>query len=277
MINKLNFFKKNGYLHLEKFLPKEEVSLVLKEAKGVFFKQFIKKGYLSLESSLDEVSEESFNNCLYRLFDDDMECLMNCGKQAQHLISLHRLSLTSNITEILTELGLETPIISTRPVLYFNHPKLAKKKVFYKVEAHQDWGSMQGSLNSIVVWVPLVNIDINLGALEILPKSHLFGLRTDHIDNGFRMVSLSEEENNDLLAVEVNAGDVLIFSSFLIHQSGENSSNKPRWSCHFRYNDLDDITFIDRKYPHAYIYKPVNEVMTKDFPKVQDILNIYRL
>ena len=43
MKNKLDFFKKNGYLHLKDFLPKEEVTTVLKDAKGVFFKQFIKK------------------------------------------------------------------------------------------------------------------------------------------------------------------------------------------------------------------------------------------
>ena len=275
MKNKLDFFKKNGFLHLKDFLPKEEVTTVLNDAKGVFFKQFIKKNYLPLESSFAEISEELFNNCLYRLFEEDRECSMNCGKQAQHLISLHRLSLTNNITEILTELGLKTPTISTRPVLFFNHPKLAKTKVFYKVEAHQDWGSMQGSLNSIVIWVPLINIDTSLGALEIMPKSHLFGLRTDHIDNGFRMVSLSEEENKKLLAIEVNVGDVLIFSSFLIHQSGENSSNKPRWSCHFRYNDLDDKTFIDRKYAHAYIYRPIDELITKDFPKLEDLTKIF--
>jgi phytanoyl-CoA hydroxylase len=275
MKNKLGFYRKNGYLHLKDFLPKEEVATVLKDAKGVFFKQFIKKKYLPLESSFNEISEELFNNCLYRLFEEDRECLMNCGKQAQHLISLHRLSLTNNITEILIELGLKTPTISTRPVLFFNHPKLAEKKVFYKVEAHQDWGSMQGSLNSIVIWVPLINIDTSLGALEIMPKSHLFGLRTDHIDNGFRMVSLSEEENKELLAIEVNVGDVLIFSSFLIHQSGENSSNKPRWSCHFRYNDLDDKTFIDRKYAHAYIYRPIDELITKDFPELEDLTKIF--
>ena len=276
MKNKLEFFKKNGYLHLIDFLPKEEVTTILNDAKGIFFKQFINKGYLGLESSLNEISEELFNNCLYRLFEDDIECLTNCGKQAQHLISLHRLSLTKKIIEILTELGLKTPVISTRPVMFFNHPKLAKKKVFYKVEAHQDWGSMQGSLNSIVIWVPLINIDKNLGALEIIPKSHLSGLRTDHIESGFRMVSLSDEEKKELLAVNVNVGDVLIFSSFLIHQSGENSSNKPRWSCHFRYNDLDDKTFIDRKYPHAYIYRPTEEIITKDFPKLEDLTKIFK-
>lgn len=156
--------------------------------------------------------------------------------------------------------------------MYFNHPKLAKEKVYHKVDAHQDWRSMQGSLNSIVIWIPLTDINRELGALQILPESHMQGLRTTKMQGGFGMVSLTEEEKNQLITVEVEAGDVLLFSSFLIHQSGENVSNKPRWSCHFRYNDLDEPTFITRKYAHAYIYKPVEHLITPNFPNISNVL-----
>lgn len=248
--------------------------MVLIDAKKIFLRQFIKKRYTN-NCLLDELSEEQFNEFLYRLFQDDIECLANCGKQVQHLISLHKLSLNDKIIHKLNLLGLKSPIISTRPVLYFNHPKLAKQKVFYKVDAHQDWRSMQGSLNALVVWIPLININKDLGALEIIPKSHLRGLRTNHIDNGFGMVSLNEDESKEFLSVEVNVGDALIFSSFLIHQSGENISSQQRWSCHFRYNDLDENTFIERKFAHPYIYKPLEELITKDFPLAEDLLKIY--
>lgn len=274
MKERIDFFKKNGYLRLDNFLPKQDVKLVLRDAKNVFLRQFIEKGYVS-QCSLDDLNEEQYNNLLYRLFEEDIECLSNCGKQAQHLISLHTLSLSAKIVELLNQMGLKTPIISTRPVLYFNHSKLAKQKVFYKVDAHQDWRSMQGSLNSVVIWIPLVDINKELGALEILPGSHLGGLRTDHIENGFGMVSLSEEEIEKLISVEVKTGDALLFSSFLIHQSGDNVTNKPRWSCHFRYNDLDDPTFIKRKFTHPYIYKPIDELITKDFPLINDLSKIY--
>jgi hypothetical protein len=89
------------------------------------------------------------------------------------------------------------------------------------------------------------------------------------------MVSLSEEEKERIISVEINAGDVLLFSSFLIHQSGNNITNKPRWSCHFRYNDLDESTFIQRKFAHPYIYKPIEELITKDFPSKEDLSKIY--
>lgn len=274
MKEEIEFFNKNGYLILENFFPKQVIEAVLKDAKNVFLRQFIEKKYVT-QCALEELNEAQFNSFLYRLFEDDLECLSNCGKQAQHLISLHTLSLDTKIVELLKKMGLKTPIVSTRPVLYFNHPKLAKQKVFHTVDAHQDWRSMQGSLNSVVIWIPLVDINKELGALEVLPKSHLDGLRTDHIENGFGMVVLSEAEKEKLISVELNAGDALLFSSFLIHQSGDNITNNPRWSCHFRYNDLEDSSFIQRKFAHPYIYKPMEELITKDFPSIDDLSKIY--
>lgn len=274
MNNDLEFYKKNGYLYLKNFFSKEEIRKVLDDAKGVFLRQFIEKKYIP-KCSLEDISDDMFNDFLFKLFEEDLECLSYSGKQVQHLISLHTLSLSDKVIALLKEMGVETPIISTRPVLYFNHPKLAKKKVFHTIDAHQDWRSMQGSLNSVVIWIPLVDIDKDLGALDILPGSHLDGLRTDHIENGFGMVSMNQEEKDKLISVEVEIGDALIFSSFLIHQSGNNITNKPRWSCHFRYNDLDDSSFITRKYPHPYIYKPIDELITKGFPIKEDLLKRY--
>ena len=271
-----NFFFKNGYMILRDFFSTEEINNILKDAKNVFLKQFINKKYIK-KTNLEDLPDSVFNNLMYRLFNEDIECLSNCGKQVQHLISLHRLSTSHKITELLTHYGLKTPVISTRPVLFFNHPKLAKKKVFYKVAAHQDWRSMQGSLNSLVIWIPLMDIDKNLGALEILPGSHLKGLRTKEIESGFGMVELDDKEKQQLKSVDVKQGDVLIFSSLLIHQSGENITKEPRWSCHFRYNDLDDTSFLERKYPHAYIYKPIEDLITKNFPKTDDLSKIYKI
>ena len=267
-------YKKNGYLFLKDFFSKDDIKKVLDDAKGVFLNQFIQKGYLT-NCTLEDLSEEAFNNFLYRLFDEDIQCLTNSGKQIQHLVSLHSLSLQNKVMELLKQTGVLEPIISTRPVIYFNHPKLAKEKVFHTVEAHQDWRSMQGSINSVVIWIPLVDINKDLGALEILPGSHLAGLRTDHVENGFGMVALSKEEEDKLISIEIKTGDALLFSSFLIHQSGINITDNPRWSCHFRFNDLLDKTFITRKYAHPYIYRPIEELITNNFPTKQEILNVF--
>ena len=273
MIN-IDFFKREGYLHLQDFIQSKTIKKVHFDCKYIFFLQFLKKQLTSV-LDMNDLSEEEYNECLYSLFQLDIQTFSNCGKQIQHLISLHKLSLDDKIVELLKMVGLKNPNIATRPVVFFNHPKLAKKKIYNSVDAHQDWRSMQGSLNSVVLWLPLVNIDKALGPLEIYPTSHLKGLLTDHIDSGFGMVDLSQNEISKLIPIEVNIGDALLFSSFLVHQSGNNISNKPRWSCHFRYNDLSEDTFIDRGYAHPYIYRPSEELITPNFPSLNDLENLF--
>jgi phytanoyl-CoA hydroxylase len=271
----LEKFWEDGYLHIPDFLNFDDVNQVILDAKSVFLNQFIRRNYIE-NTLLSEVSNDDFDIMLFRLFDEDIETTMNCGKQIQHLISLHKLALSDRLLSLLSLIGLEFPSISTRPVLYFNHPKLAKEKFYYKVDPHQDWRSMQGSLNSVVIWVPLMNIEKPLGALEVLPFSHKVGLMADSLENGFGLVSLSDNQKNEMRSVEVKLGDILIFSSFLIHQSGENILPTPRWSCHFRYNDLKETTFIERGYPHAYIYRPIEKLLTPNFPSQKQLLNIFK-
>ena len=107
---------------------------------------------------------------------------------------------------------------------------------------------MQGSLNSTVVWFPLVDVNKDLGALEVIPKSHRWGLLESEQNDWYREIKGLEDDK--YVSVEVEAGDVLFFSSFLVHRSGNNVTDKIRWSCHFKYNDLDEQTFIEKGHPH---------------------------
>jgi phytanoyl-CoA hydroxylase len=171
---------------------------------------------------------------------------------------------------------MEFPSMSTRPVLFFNSPALAKKKVYHTVFPHQDWRSMQGSLDAIVLWLPLIDIDKKLGALEVIPGSHKWGLLSAELEEGFGKVYLTSEQGKLFKPIEVEVGDALFFSSLLIHQSGNNISGQIRWSAHFRYNNLTEPTFISRKFPHAYIYKPIENLITNDFPSEEDINKTFR-
>ena len=63
-----------------------------------------------------------------------------------------------------------------------------------------------------------------------------------------------------LSTVTLNKGDILIFSSFLVHKSGELTNDEIRWSCHFRYNNLNEVDFIERGYPSPYQYIPQTKI-----------------
>ena len=269
----INSFNSDGYLYLKDFFDKDVVTSILHEAKQIFFNQFVRTKLTT--KSFDKLSTNEFDYLLFDFFEKDIQSYIYCGKQVQHLISLHRLSLNEKIMNVLGQVGIVQPIISTRPVMYFNHKKLSRERVYHSVDAHQDWRSMQGSLNAAVLRVPLTEISKKLGALRVVPKSHKRGLVTSNVEHGFGFVNLSNEDQQNMIDVEMNLGDALLFSSFLIHQSGDNISDTPRWSCHFRYNDINEKTFIDRGYPHPYIYKPDSTLITKNFPSLKHIQSIF--
>lgn len=133
---------------------------------------------------------------------------------------------------------------------------------------------MQGSLDSIVVWVPLADVDFSLGALEVVRGSHKLGLLTTEVVNSFGKVDRFDDV--DFMSVEAAQGDVLFFSSFLVHRSGVNTTDSIRWSCHFRYNNLGEETFIERGYPHPYLYRPQDELITPDFPDQERLARLFQ-
>jgi phytanoyl-CoA hydroxylase len=263
-------YREQGFLHLRGVFDRREVEGLRQDAIRVFERQMAARG----DVAFSPASEHELEQALFRFFRDDVSRFANCGKQIQHLVSLHRLSLDARILDLLRALGLEFPNISTRPVLFFNSPNLATKEVYWRVFAHQDWRSMQGSLNSAVVWIPLHDIDRSLGALEVVPGSHRQGLLATEVVERFGKVDRFVDA--DFQSMEVEQGDLLVFSSFLVHRSGTNSTDSIRWSCHFRYNDLAEATFIERGYPHAYVYHPVNELLTPGFPAVGDVLRLFQ-
>lgn len=262
-------FAKQGFVHIGGFFNKQDIERVRADAKYVFLNQMASRGFVSHR----DVEEREFERGLYRYFSEDADGFINCSKTCQHLISLHRLSLRDEVVHQLIALGVERPNICTRPVLYFNSMYLATSEAYYKSPPHQDWRSMQGSLNAIVLWVPLVDISRELGTLEIIPGSHVWGLLDSREDEWYRRIDgLSDEQYK---SVEVRAGDALFFSAFLVHRSGNNVTDSIRWSCHFRYNDLEESTFVSRKYPNPYTYKPQQELVTTDFPSVEQLQKLF--
>jgi hypothetical protein len=112
----VNDYRENGFVLEKGFFPPEEVEQIYAEAKEVFTLQMRRLGIVGSRTP----HESEFEAGMFKLFEADLQTFTNCGKQAQHLISLHRLSLDERIVSALKELGLEFPNISTRPLLYFN-------------------------------------------------------------------------------------------------------------------------------------------------------------
>lgn len=266
----VNEYRRQGFALCRGFFPAEQVAQVHAEAKEVFAAQMRQRGLVPP----GDVSEEEFNSSIFRLFELDQQVFRNCGRQAHQLPSLHRIALDERVIAAVKELGVSFPSVAMRPHIFFNHPRLALEEYDWRLPLHQDWRTTQGSLDSVVIWLPLVDIDRRLGALEIVPGSHRWGLFPGGRVNSEDYVE-PEVEPESLLSVEMKRGDALFFSTFILHRSGTNETGSLRWSCHFRYNNLLEESFIQRGYPHPFTYSIYKELITPGFPTKAEVNNIF--
>lgn len=90
---------------------------------------------------------------------------------------------------------------------------------------HQDNGYGGIRDGYVQLWVALDDVGPDSGGLWVLPGSHQYGI-LPHRTQGPHAVWVGAAQN----AVEITArpGDVVVFSSLLLHHTGPNRSNHPR-------------------------------------------------
>jgi hypothetical protein len=244
--------QEEGLIILPGFFDPTLIGQIQTAAKAIFDIQFKRFGITG-----DYLSQ------MQNLFENHLEEFISCGKMIQSgLIELYQLAVNPDLMRLLKDLGLSHPLMCTRPVLFFNHPSLAKSEHFYKTPLHQDWTSMLASDDSVVVWLPLMDLDIAHGPVVFYPGSHKLGPLTDRLENGFAEVDF-DRNSYPRVQKAMKLGDVAIFSTLLVHESGVITNEEIRWSCHFRYTNMEDSTFINNGFPHPYIYKPSQELIDK--------------
>jgi len=147
-------FRDKGYCHIPKMFSWRADGL-LDSAAEVFRNGINRVGGCGY-SLLD------IEHGMRKLFNEDFETFVHCGKTCQNIWEMYETASDRQVLNLLHGIGLAVPTISTRPVMFFNHPDLAKKEVYYKTPPHQDWRSIQGSLNSVVLWIPLADVPMDL-------------------------------------------------------------------------------------------------------------------
>lgn len=263
-------FNKDGFLILKNFFNQEEIQSIYTEARQLFAIQI--KRVLGIDVDIN--NKDEFENAMFEFFDKDFTSFVNTGKQSQHLISMHRLGTDERIISLLKDIGYEFPTIAVRPAMQFNSRYLSKGGSHWRLGAHQDWRTGQGSLDSVVLWFPLVDCNADLGSLQIIPASHTDGLMK--ADTSGYTGSIQEEiEEEKYVQTEFEVGDLLIFSAFLIHRSGENITKNIRWSVQLRYNNIAEATFRERGFPMPYIYKPEENLVTPNFPQKEQLEQVF--
>ena len=222
-------------------------------------------GVLELQSKLEEPFSKQIsylrlkpenNQKLQCLFNADIERYLAAAKLAQHTPALHAIGSSQIIIDLVSELGLESPVISTRPVVHIVGNGLAVPEGYQGTPSHQDWRSVQGSLDSLVLWLPLTRHDRAFWPLEVARFSHRLGLLEAKPHEFGNAISEEKLAGVPFTQVIAHPGDVVAFSMFMAHRTGRSKGAGVRWAASFRYNNMLEPTFVTRGFPNPYIYKP---------------------
>ena len=97
-------------------------------------------------------------------------------------------------------------------------------------------------------WTPFQPVNRHNGYMQVIPGTHKLGVAKHvtvppynylHID--FDLIN-PMIDSGQVVNIELNPGDVLIFQNLLFHQGSENNSGKLRWNADFRYQDARQPT-----------------------------------
>ncbi len=134
------------------------------------------------------------------------------------------------------------------------------------LEWHQDssyFRQNKNALNGLVCWVPLTNLTMDMGPLEILDKSHKFGFinvtKSKKFGTTQRKIDNKFIKSENLKKFELKLGDIMILNINMIHRSGKNNSKVFRMSNICRFHKIDKNKFNPGMNIYKYNDKKINK------------------
>lgn len=220
-------------------------------------------------------SREAFKRNAVRLLKADIPTYISTARLTQNLPSVHRLLICDAVIDVARRLGVELPVISTRPSIHFMTNDIKIPNGYHKSPPHQDWRSMQGSLDSLVFWIPTTLVTERSNPMEFVPKSHLLGL-LDTVENVMTPTVIDPRITEDkYIPIPVEPGDAIFFSSFMVHRTSEHDDGLVRIALSGRFNNAREKTYVEHGYPTPYKYSYQTDLIYEDFPTQADLAAVF--
>lgn len=140
-----------------------------------------------------------------------------------------KLGILPKITDLVSKLIIQPKLYKKVP-FRIDVPFEVKELAFW----HQDDFYVKGNDEELTAWIPLFDTKVQQGCLQVMPRSHIGGKVPHTLRVGKKTLPTSGY-GNEIRYVEMNRGDVLFFSSFLLHSSSLNISDEIRYSIQLRY------------------------------------------
>lgn len=245
--DRLQEFHERGYVIVRGLLPPQVVEGVradMRAAVDEHASRLMQAGKIA-----DPLTNEPFETRLAKLYASFMGIApMSIRGQALHTRGLFGLFFHPPLLDLVELiLGPEIrlyPNYTARPK-YPDHPKT-------EVLWHQDAGYTEQmktadgveSLRMVNVWTPLVPARVENGCMQFVPGTHKLGV-VPHVEREYYLEIAREHLEpylSQAIDIELDPGDVVLFSNLLFHVGLPNRTQTIRWSVDWRYQDATQPT-----------------------------------
>ena len=259
-------FASDGYCVVRDALPRTAVDRVTEDLVAVVVAQLAASGVPHLNG------HESLATRLERLITVSPVRYLAALRRGAKMHGVHRLVGHDAVEAIARGLGVALPSLVSEPVLHVIGDRLVVPGGYQGFVAHQDWPSIQGSLDSIVTWIPLVAVSSGNFPLMVVPGSHRLGPITGVVRDHVREVPEDVCPSVSFVPVDAMPGDVVCMSTWTVHKTGVDGSTGFRVACSTRWDNALEPTFVERGYPCAYRRSVERDWITPDFPTCEQVL-----
>lgn len=208
------------------------------------------------------IGDELPHKSVRKIYSHDRKFYNQCWDAIRLAPQLLGLCNESKLITMLHNLGVKQPLLEIYPAVRIDLPS----EIGRVLPWHQEWPYGFGSLNSLTVWIALMDINKDQGGLRVIPGSHKFGLLpTVSSDNIISAeVPTSALDESSAISVELKEGEAVVISSFLLHSSGNNVSDQCRYSAQIRYNDASCPYFKSNGWLRSFKIEGMTNVQSSD-------------
>ncbi|WP_447603702.1 phytanoyl-CoA dioxygenase family protein [Nitrospira sp. Nam80] len=269
-------YKEQGYVIAKAVIPDEVMKKVIEDLDLAAIQILESKGHLT-----QELRDAPLLEKLRTVFDIDRDLYLSILRLGSKLQSVYALTMHENVMRLLGELGCRVSMLPCGVAIHVVAEELRIPGGYFGWGAHQDWCSAQGSLDQFVLWAPLMNVGRDFYPIEIIPGSHKLGvLPGDRSNANARGALITIEpgllDENAFVPVEMERGDVVIFSGLLVHRTGSGTRTGLRIACGTRFDNLEESTFVERGYPCAFRLHAETQTLHPGFPTSEQVKRLFQ-
>jgi ectoine hydroxylase-related dioxygenase (phytanoyl-CoA dioxygenase family) len=255
-------YRSNGFVIGKRLLNTESITHIKKQAHRIICKQLERFEITTQNDLLTDMN---------LLLQKDVSAYLGSLRLLAKMGCVRNLISSQVIEEAVQDLGCQLATISESPVFHVISDSLKIPNGYFGFSAHQDWTSIQGALDVIVVWIPLHPVNKRTFPLMVIPKSNQKGLFAGIIEENVYKVDESQIDSSQFIPIEADIGDVVFMSGWTVHKTGVEKCSGFRLAISNRWEDAEEPHFIQRDYPSAYKKWVQREWITPDFPSLSQI------